>query len=124
MQRITLTLCHWEVITRPIMFDKGTELVIGTSNVQLIEREARSNEELETGGMLYGKNQESSAIVLQVINPTIHANRSRTHFQIDEEFRITVANNMTKLGFDYLGSWHKHLGYGGPSPADDLEAEK
>jgi hypothetical protein len=42
---------------------------------------------------------------------------------MDEDFAINITKQMEKNNLAYLGNWHKHLGYGGPSNGDDKQAE-
>jgi len=105
------------------MFEKINEVIIGESTFKSMENAARSQKKIETGGMLFGKNDGKRIIVFVAVNPSTNCSRSITHFEIDETFAITTARYMNRLGLDYLGSWHKHLNYGGPSKGDDYQAE-
>jgi hypothetical protein len=42
---------------------------------------------------------------------------------MDEDTAISETKRMEKIGLEYIGNWHKHLGYGGPSYGDDKQAE-
>jgi hypothetical protein len=42
---------------------------------------------------------------------------------MNEDIAISETKKMEKSGLEYIGNWHKHLGYGGPSIGDDKQAE-
>ena len=72
--------------------------------------------------MLFGKTIDKYIIILKVVNLP-NATRTQVQFEIDEDFAISETKRMEKSGLEYIGNWHKHLGYGGPSYGDDKQAE-
>ncbi len=52
-----------------------------------------------------------------------NATRTQVHFEMDEDIAISETKKMEKVGLEYIGNWHKHLGYGGPSYGDDKQAK-
>ncbi|MHA1214835.1 MAG: Mov34/MPN/PAD-1 family protein [Candidatus Hodarchaeales archaeon] len=74
----------------------------------------------ETGGMLFGKIQQlglKTEIIISktYIPPETATKRSSMFFEIDPDYARRVLSKESLL---YLGNWHKHLGYGGPSRGD------
>lgn len=82
---------------------------------------AASQPSKEIGGMLFGRIDDAEGLeveVQQVVSiPERWYSNSRTHFEIDPEFASHVIDEYTPER-KYLGNWHSHLGYGGPSSGD------
>ncbi|PWI47380.1 hypothetical protein CEE45_11805 [Candidatus Heimdallarchaeota archaeon B3_Heim] len=81
--------------------------------------------EIETGGMLFGKVIEEEArltikIVRTHIPPDDNCVRKAAYFEIDPEYAKNVLSQEKQ---QYLGNWHKHPGYGGPSHGDHRQIE-
>ncbi len=77
----------------------------------------------ETGGMLFGTIRNINGgldicIERMEIPPDNLAVREHMYFEIDPEYAKQLLEQETTL---YLGNWHKHLGYGGPSHRDHGE---
>lgn len=74
----------------------------------------------ETGGMMFGKIKEGE-LYLEIRIETTHipseeeSIRNSTYFEINPEYARVILDNENLL---YLGNWHKHLSYGGPSYGD------
>jgi proteasome lid subunit RPN8/RPN11 len=98
------------------------EVLIAEDTVDIIVQESKKFKNIETGGLIFGRKINTSAIILKIINLP-NATRNQIYFEIDEELAINETRKMEKRGFEYLGNWHKHLGYGGPSIGDDNQAE-
>ncbi|MFW9905078.1 MAG: hypothetical protein ACFFFH_12140 [Candidatus Thorarchaeota archaeon] len=74
----------------------------------------------ETGGMMFGKIDETeSGLLIRIdktyIPPVEESVRNKTYFEINPEYARFILDTERLL---YLGNWHKHLGYGGPSYGD------
>jgi hypothetical protein len=74
----------------------------------------------ETGGMMFGRIKENESgleIIIEktLIPPEEECVRNNTYFEINPEYARLILDNENLL---YLGNWHKHLGYGGPSYGD------
>ena len=77
----------------------------------------------ETGGMLFGtientEDKQTISISKVVIPPEETAIRKSSYFEIDPEYSREILDQETIL---YLGNWHKHLGFGGPSQGDKAQ---
>lgn len=78
----------------------------------------------ETGGPLFGKeDNQGNPIVFKVINPITECKRTATSFILDLEYVTKITRTSEENGLEYLGTWHKHLGYGAHSHGDDNEAK-
>ncbi|MCK4848902.1 MAG: Mov34/MPN/PAD-1 family protein, partial [Candidatus Heimdallarchaeota archaeon] len=91
----------------------------------IIVKEASSWPDLETGGMLFGKITESEnslsvTIDKTYIPPDSSCIRKSSYFEIDPDQAKEILESESAL---YLGNWHKHLGYGGPSSGDHRQIE-
>lgn len=80
----------------------------------------------ETGGMMFGKiKQKESGLEIRVektyIPPEEECIRNNTYFEINPEYARLILDSEKLL---YLGNWHKHLGYGGPSHGDHRQVEE
>ncbi len=89
---------------------------------QIIE-EAALWADVETGGLLFGNIREGElGLEIQVekvyIPPDELVTRKSTYFEIDSSYARQLLEEESSL---YLGNWHKHLGYGGPSHGDHGE---
>jgi hypothetical protein len=74
----------------------------------------------ETGGMMFGKiSDKESGLLIRIekthVPPVEECVRNNTYFEINPEYARLILDNEKLL---YLGNWHKHLGYGGPSYGD------
>lgn len=81
----------------------------------------------ETGGMLFGKIiTKGSSLEIRIektyIPPEELCVRSSTYFEINPEYAKEIMYNEEQLL--YLGNWHKHLGYGGPSHGDHRQIKE
>ena len=77
----------------------------------------------ETGGMMFGKISKNELnlnieILRNYIPPDDNCIRKRSYFEIDPLYAKKVLDSEQLL---YLGNWHKHLSYGGPSHGDHLQ---
>jgi hypothetical protein len=85
----------------------------------LIESETEKN--VETGGMLFGYFNIINNDLLKVfivkthIPPRNFTKKNRAYFEINHNY---ACNYLKQEELAYLGNWHKHLGYGGPSALD------
>ena len=99
------------------------KLIISEDVINDIVDESNRHENVETGGLLFGKFIEEYIIILKLIHFSTNAKRTQVYFEMDEDFAINITKQMEKNNLAYLGNWHKHLGYGGPSNGDDKQAE-
>jgi len=85
--------------------------------------EAENSNGVETGGMLFGRvgKQNQISVLKTVIPPTEFSSKEKFYFEIEPDYARKVVKNEPLL---YLGNWHKHLGYGGPSRGDTGEVEE
>lgn len=88
-----------------------------------MRKEASSWRDVETGGLLFGKIKETPASIYIEIHKTIlpddlNCKRETFFFEIDPIFSKDQIKVEKKSGLTYLGNWHCHLGYGGPSSGD------
>ncbi|MFX0183118.1 MAG: hypothetical protein ACFE95_08570 [Candidatus Hodarchaeota archaeon] len=79
----------------------------------------------ETGGMMFGRFSEiESNLEIKILKTIIpedeYCSRKRTYFEIDPDYAKKIVEIETLL---YLGNWHCHLGYGGPSQGDLRQIE-
>jgi proteasome lid subunit RPN8/RPN11 len=98
------------------------EILIVQDSANNILEDGNKYEHVETGGLLFGKIIDKYIIILKVVNLP-NATRTQVHFEMDEDIAINETKKMEKSGLEYIGNWHKHLGYGGPSYGDDKQAE-
>ncbi|MFX0210815.1 MAG: hypothetical protein ACFFDT_32850, partial [Candidatus Hodarchaeota archaeon] len=80
----------------------------------------------ETGGMMFGKIDETeSGLLIRIektyIPPIEESVRTKTYFEINPEHARFILDTEKSL---YLGNWHKHLGYGGPSYGDHQQIQE
>ena len=99
------------------------KVIIAEDIINDIVEESNRHEKVETGGLLFGKIIGECIIILKVIHSSTNAKRTKVYFEMDEDFAINITKQMEKNNLAYLGNWHKHLGYGGPSNGDDKQAE-
>jgi len=99
------------------------KVIIAEDTINDIVDESNRHEKVETGGLLFGKIIGESIIILKIIHSSTNAKRTQVYFEMDEDFAINITKQMEKNNLAYLGNWHKHLGYGGPSNGDDKQAE-
>lgn len=85
--------------------------------------EAENSNGVETGGMLFGRvgKQNKISVLKTVIPPIEFCTKERYYYEIEPEYAKKVVKNEPLL---YLGNWHKHLGFGGPSSGDTGEVEE
>ncbi|MFX0171375.1 MAG: hypothetical protein ACFE9L_05600 [Candidatus Hodarchaeota archaeon] len=79
----------------------------------------------ETGGMMFGEiSRIESDLEIRILKTIIpeddHCIRKSVYFEIDPDFAKKIVENEKYL---YLGNWHCHLGYGGPSQGDLKQIE-
>jgi Prokaryotic homologs of the JAB domain len=98
------------------------EVLIAQESANNILEDSNKYQHVETGGLLFGKIIDKYIIILKVVNLP-NAIRTQVHFEMNEEIAISETKKMEKSGLEYIGNWHKHLGYGGPSIGDDKQAE-
>jgi hypothetical protein len=98
-------------------------VIIAEDTINDIVEESNRHENVETGGLLFGKIIGEYIIILKIIHSSTNAKRTQVYFEMDEDFAINITKQMEKNNLAYLGNWHKHLGYGGPSIGDDKQAE-
>jgi hypothetical protein len=94
--------------------------------LDIMVEEASLWSNLETGGMLFGKiaegeNSLSITIDKTHIPPETSCIRKSSYYEIDPSYAKQILDNESAL---YLGNWHKHLGYGGPSSGDFRQIEE
>jgi proteasome lid subunit RPN8/RPN11 len=99
------------------------KLIISEDVINEIVEESNRHKKVETGGLLFGKIIGEYIIILKLIHFSTNAKRTQLYFEMDEDFAINITKQMEKNNLAYLGNWHKHLGYGGPSNGDDKQAE-
>ena len=99
------------------------KLIISEDVINDIVEESNRHENVETGGLLFGKLIGEYIIILKLIHFSTNARRTQVYFEMDEDFAINITKQLEKSNLAYLGNWHKHLGYGGPSNGDDKQAE-
>ena len=99
------------------------KLIIAEDTINDIVEESNRHENVETGGLLFGRIIGEYIIILKIIHSSTNAKRTQVYFEMDEDFAINITKQMEKNNLAYLGNWHKHLGYGGPSNGDDKQAE-
>lgn len=80
----------------------------------------------ETGGMMFGKIiSKKSELKIRIekthIPPVEECIRNKTYFEINPEYAKLILKTEKLL---YLGNWHKHLGYGGPSYGDHRQIQE
>lgn len=93
-----------------------------------IKTHAAKRPNKETGGMLFGKIEESELgikIVVEVVHNISEnkASNTSTYFGIEQAYASKILNQYEPDHL-YLGNWHSHLGYGGPSSGDRQEVGK
>ena len=98
-------------------------VIIAENIINDIVEESNRHKNVETGGLLFGKIIGEYIIILKIIHSSTKAKRTQVYFEMDEEFAINITKQMENNNLAYLGNWHKHLGYGGPSNGDDKQAE-
>ncbi len=91
-----------------------------------IVAEVEKQKNVETGGLLFGtvkvSNNLKSIFILREFTPPDHfCIRERAYFEISPGYAKGIVENES---LTYLGNWHKHLGYGGPSSGDYHQIEE
>jgi len=79
----------------------------------------------ETGGMMFGKlSRIESSLEFRILKTIIpeddYCSRKSVYFEIDPDYAKKIVEFEKLL---YLGNWHCHLGYGGPSQGDLRQIE-
>ena len=87
-----------------------------------IDSEACSHPRRETGGMLFGSFDETGdalTVSIEAVEmiPDEVADRTASHFGINPEYTDQILDRYCPE-YTYLGNWHSHLNYGGPSQGD------
>ena len=98
-----------------------TSYYITAEASKIIIDESQKSLTLENGGILIGKFSNSCAIVRHAIGPGPKAQRSPHRFKRDGEFSQSELDRYVKRSageFDYVGEWHSHPQYIGPSWVD------
>lgn len=108
----------------------GGEVTVSQQVWEDMKTHAAKRPSTEVGGMLFGKFEENEEGVLvglrveRVINvPPEHGINQSTYFEINDDFMSDVIDEYTPQ-YEYLGNWHSHLGYGGPSSGDYDQVRK
>jgi integrative and conjugative element protein (TIGR02256 family) len=85
------------------------KLLISARALENIEREARKQPHLETGGILVGLRMDKKTIITHATGHGPQATYSRYHFIKDTPYLQRVLNLLFEyFGANYLGVWHKH----------------
>jgi len=98
------------------------EFRIDSEVYQDMNNEAESKPKRETGGMLFGSFDEGGenlkvSIEKVELIPDEAATRTTAHFGIEPSYSDQILNEYCPE-YTYLGNWHSHLSYGGPSQGD------
>lgn len=75
----------------------------------------------ETGGVLVGRVDGDIATVHHAVGPGPKAKHSRASFTRDGEYaqdQLDALHEASVGHYDYLGEWHSHTAFQGPSPRD------
>jgi hypothetical protein len=94
-----------------------------------MEERAAERPQTEVGGMLFGKFEKEDGQVVdvrveRVVNvPDDQGVHQATYFSINDSFMSEVVDEYIPP-YTYLGNWHSHLGYGGPSSGDHKQVSK
>ncbi|MHA2096160.1 MAG: Mov34/MPN/PAD-1 family protein [Candidatus Hodarchaeales archaeon] len=75
---------------------------------------------IETGGMLFGRIiKDENRLLIEILKTYIPSDnnciREAAYFEIDPAYAKSI---VSQENLQYLGNWHKHPGYGGPSAGD------
>lgn len=120
----------WETISE-VLSNKTEytgQFVIPDSILDAIKEHAAETPDKETGGMLFGsieRNNSGMEIKTNVV-VNIKQNKSTntsTYFGVESDYATKILHKY-EPEYLYLGNWHSHLGYGGPSSADRQEVTK
>lgn len=87
-----------------------------------MQETAASAPRKEIGGMLFGSIDDEGDVPNVRVEQVVHLppegySHSSTHFEIDPKYSNHVVDKYSSKR-KYLGNWHSHLGYGGPSSGD------
>lgn len=94
-----------------------------------MEERAAERPKTEVGGMLFGELKKEGGEVVgvhveRVVNvPDDQGVHEATYFSINDTFMNEVVDDYIPP-YTYLGNWHSHLGYGGPSSGDHKQVTK
>ena len=93
-------------------------LLISRSNLKQVEADARAQAPIEACGILIGRRWGNDCEALDAVAASNVVN-SPTRFEIDPEELYRVIKGVESRGFEIIGFYHSHLGYGaGPSAVD------
>jgi proteasome lid subunit RPN8/RPN11 len=108
-----------DIITNPETFNG--KFVLPRPVLDSIKHHAAKQPNKETGGMLFGQINENNN--LEIVTSVVHnicenkSSSTSTYFGIKPEYTNKVIRKY-EPDHIYLGNWHSHLGYGGPSSGD------
>lgn len=94
-----------------------------------MKERAAERPKTEVGGMLFGEFEKEDGEVTdirveRVVNvPDDKGVHQATYFSIHDNFMSRVVDEYIPP-YTYLGNWHSHLGYGGPSSGDHKQVTK
>ncbi len=94
---------------------------ISPKTLSLIIEEGWAKYPKETGGILIGRQQGRVFYIETAIGPGLNAYHKDISFKRDGNFSQTHLDSMvleTQGQWDYLGEWHSHPRYMGPSSTD------
>lgn len=93
------------------------------------ERQTYSNENQETGGVIVGRVivASKSIHIMSLVEAPTDSKRECNYFELGvqglSEARDVIIN-ISKGTFDFIGTWHSHLGKSEPSKIDECAANK
>lgn len=95
---------------------------VQTDVYESITEEAENNPKQETGGMLFGSFHSTGDNLTVIVEeaaqiPSEAAKRTAAHFGIAPTYADRMLDEHCPR-YVYLGNWHSHLNYGGPSQGD------
>ena len=89
-----------------------SKLYIDKSVLKYMENEIKKvkNKNIETGGIILGKNKEGGNIfITHIIDGGYKASRKRGNFKKDIKYSQKIVDKIYKMqGFYYIGDWHTH----------------
>ena len=77
------------------------KLIISEDVINDIVDESNRHENVETGGLLFGKFIEEYIIILKLIHFSTNAKRTQVYFEMDEDFAINITKQMEKNNLAY-----------------------
>lgn len=96
-------------------------LCLAPGVARLIRQESSASPEEETGGILVGRVDGTTAWVTHVVGPGPRAEHGRSSFRRDGDYTQSCLEDIfcqSQGDDDYLGEWHSHLVLAGPSSLD------